>query len=341
MHRNTTEDEVSFFCFKDITPGTTLDITDSGYVSRTQGFGAIPKAPRAVRTGPTIPAGQAITFGFLSNGTHSSVSPDGLWTFSSLNGFPVWNLNAGGSDLLHAGRHLERIPVSRTTRPIRVEILFGFSTNGQWLPLMTSTSHSGLPLQMECAAWPPRVPRTMPDWLLAPIMPFTTNIFTPGLWTGAKGTDWFDCRNWDDARVPIASTDVEINQTRLNQCFVDGGGTAVCNDLLVSTNSVNTDLFVTNGSTLNCSGDATVQRTAGFGTMGIHVVNGSTFTANNLTLIGPSPITPEGIFQNTEPANTCILSGDLTIQTGGFLDLTMAPAARCSSRGIGTIWPAI
>ncbi|MBK9537625.1 MAG: hypothetical protein IPO12_02555 [Flavobacteriales bacterium] len=138
----------------------------------------------------------------------------------------------------------------------------------------------------------------------------------------------------------MATTDVVINQTRLNQCFVDGGGTAVCNDLSVSTNSVNTDLFVQNSSTLNCGGDVTVERSAGLGTMGIHLVNASTFTATSLTLIGHPPYTPEGIFQNTEPANTCIISGDLTIQPGGFLDLAfVGPGGRCSSRGIGTTWP--
>ncbi|MBP6699375.1 MAG: hypothetical protein KA175_17270, partial [Flavobacteriales bacterium] len=365
---NSTEDEVSFFCFKDITPGTTLDMTDCGYSHTTTGlWGDGEGVLRATRTGPTIPAGQVITFRFQNSTANSSVSPDALWSFNSLNGLNSLNLNSTGGDQIFfmQGGVWNNPGGANDATYTGGDVLFGFSTNGQWLPLQgiccpaTATSHSGLPLQMECFSMAPtsatnyakytgpqtsaskrqwiiRVDdpvnwgsmancatysSTSPDWLLAPILPFSSTVFVPGLWTGAKSTDWFDCRNWDDARVPIASTDVVINQTRLNHCYVDGGGTAMCNDLSISTNSLATDLFVTNGSTLNCGGDVTVERSAGLGTMGIHLVNASTFTATSLTLIGHPPYTPEGIFQNTEPANTCIISGDLTIQPGGFLDL--------------------
>ncbi|MBK9537626.1 MAG: hypothetical protein IPO12_02560 [Flavobacteriales bacterium] len=96
---NSTEDEVSFFCFKDITPGTTLDITDNGYSFENPGlWGDTEGTLRAVRTGPTIPAGQVITFRFLNSTTNSSVSPDALWSFNSLNALNSLNLFATGGD---------------------------------------------------------------------------------------------------------------------------------------------------------------------------------------------------------------------------------------------------
>ncbi|MBK8339413.1 MAG: hypothetical protein IPK99_05125 [Flavobacteriales bacterium] len=341
---NSTEDEVSFFCFKDITPGTVLDMTDNGYSFATTGlWGDTEGTLRAVRTGPTIPAGQVITFRFLNSGSNSSVSPDAFWSFTSLNGVQSLNLNSTGGDQIFfmQGGAWNNPGGANDATYSGGDVLFGFSTNGQWLPLQNSSSHSGLPLQMECFSMAPTSatnyckytgPQTTtskrqwiirvddpvnwtsmascaayssaaPDWLLAPVLPFTSSAFVPGLWTGAKSVDWFDCRNWDDARVPVASTDVQIDQTRLNQCFVDGGGTAVCNDLSVSTNSVNTDLFVTNGSTLNCGGDVTVQRSFGLGTMGIHLVNGSTFTATNVTLMGHPP-SPRKVYSRTPTPRT-------------------------------------
>jgi len=359
---NATEDEVSFFCFKPITPGTTIDMTDNGYSFAANGlWGDTEGVIRAVRTGPTIPAGQVITFRFLGSATTTSVSPDGLWSFTSLNGTNALNLNStGGDQIFFMQGGVWNNPGAANDATYSGDVLFGFSTNGQWLPLQSSTSHSGLPIQLECFSMAPTTATnfckytgaltsvskrqwiirvddpvnwtsmaacatysaTPSDWLLAPILPFSSSAFVAGLWTGAKSVDWFDCRNWDDAKVPIASTDVVVDQTRLNLCYVDGGGTAVCNDLLVSTNSLTTSLNVQNASTLNCSGDATVQRTFGVGTMGIYLLSGSTFTTTNLTMIGPGPGTPEAIFQNTNPANVCTLSGDLTLQPGGFLDMS-------------------
>lgn len=39
---------------------------------------------------------------------------------------------------------------------------------------------------------------------------FFSAVGTPGLWTGAVSSDWFDAGNWDDGNVPDEFTDVEI-----------------------------------------------------------------------------------------------------------------------------------
>lgn len=37
------------------------------------------------------------------------------------------------------------------------------------------------------------------NWLTAPILPFPPGAYVDGRWRGAISTDWFDCKNWDNA----------------------------------------------------------------------------------------------------------------------------------------------
>lgn len=46
--------------------------------------------------------------------------------------------------------------------------------------------------------------------------PFTSTGFQSGLWDGVKNTDWHDCNNWNDLRVPGSDTDVTIPFTSNN-----------------------------------------------------------------------------------------------------------------------------
>lgn len=150
--------------------------------------------------------------------------------------------------------------------------------------------------------------------------------FTNGLWRGNYSSNWFDCRNWDDAEVPTTSTPVNINPVlgSSSNCIVginvSTPSTAVCLSLLVATAGTARNLIVDNGRVLNVSGNAQVVRTAGTGPVGITITNG-TFTTNNLTLIGTGTGLNQAFFRNEAPANTVNLSGNLQISAGGYLDL--------------------
>ena len=44
---------------------------------------------------------------------------------------------------------------------------------------------------------------------------------TPGVWTGAVSTDWFDCRNWANGMVPDNTTNVDIASGAARNCTID------------------------------------------------------------------------------------------------------------------------
>lgn len=164
-----------------------------------------------------------------------------------------------------------------------------------------------------------------PDWNLAPILPITAGGFTPGLWRGAVASqDWFDCKNWDDATVPVATTNVRIDETAFNNCTVGvtPGGNAVCASLVQTNSGTARNLTVQNGSSLAVGGPIVVQRTAAGAQISLTVSNAggaSTLTATNFTVQGTAA--NEAVFRNEAPANTVSFSGDLTIGTGGLVDL--------------------
>ena len=93
-----TEDNISIVFFKDIVPGTEIDITDNGWERVNAGlWGNTEGTIRATRTGVTIPAGTIVTFKFTS--TYVSLFPDADWSFSSINGMTTLNMNSGGDQL--------------------------------------------------------------------------------------------------------------------------------------------------------------------------------------------------------------------------------------------------
>ncbi|HMQ74936.1 MAG TPA: hypothetical protein PKE21_11705 [Flavobacteriales bacterium] len=375
----TGQDEVSFFSFLDITPNTTIDLTDCGYEYTNAGqWGDSEGAVRMTRTGPTIPAGTVITFRFSNTaGTTNvqSAAPDGFWSCSPyaspFYGAPnqvfsnALNLNVNGDQLFFmqfpgpmAGAWTN--PAGGANATYNGTVLYGYSTTGSWLSFQNSTQRSGLPPGMPCFSMGPSSttdwskytgPQTittqrgwliriddpvnwtsytscanyaagLPNYVSAPVLPITPGGFIPGLWTGAKTNDWFDCRNWDDATVPVATTNVLIDQTSLQSCVVTGGGTAVCDDLTVRTDGISRFLQVNGASTLNAGGTVVVQRTAGAGLMGIDIVGGSTFQCAELSVNGVNLATPDARFMSNATTNTVTVLSDVNIMPGGLLDLS-------------------
>ncbi|MCC6540931.1 MAG: T9SS type A sorting domain-containing protein [Flavobacteriales bacterium] len=165
---------------------------------------------------------------------------------------------------------------------------------------------------------------TSPIWLLSPTLPIVPGTPVPGLWRGsggAGGTDWFDCKNWDDAVVPTATTIVVINEQANNNCVVGitAGGTAVCAALVQTNAGTPRNLTVQNTSSLAVGGPINVQRTSTGTPIALTVTGGSTLTATNFTIQGTVP--NEAILRNEVNTNTVSFSGDLTINPGGLVDL--------------------
>jgi hypothetical protein len=82
-------DELSFVCFKDITNGTTIDITDNGWETGIAGFWGNSEGTLSLgRTGGTIPKGTVITLqarNLPAGWNYKVISPDNGWAITNVN----------------------------------------------------------------------------------------------------------------------------------------------------------------------------------------------------------------------------------------------------------------
>gem|GEM_PF-839400 len=285
----------------------------------------------------------AWTCSSLNGGTALNMNVGGDQIFFMQGG--TWTTNTvGGHDAQYSGT-----------------VLYGFSTNPAfpWTALCGSTQRSNLPIGMNCFSMAPTAATDFskytgtlvgatqrdwmirldspanwtspgscaayntlsPNWLLAPTLPIFVGGFTQGLWRGTTSSDWFDCKNWDDVEVPLATTNVTINQVASSSCIVGvtPGGNAVCASLNQTNNGGPINLTVQNTSSLAIGGPLTVQRTAAGFPITLTVAGNSTLTATNCTVQGTA--NNEAVLRNQVPGNTVSFSGNLTIATGGQVDL--------------------
>ena len=379
---NVTEDIVSFFCFKPITTGTKIIITDNGYARCSAGtWGNNEGTVEMTRTGVTIPPGQVITFRIQGSSGASNIAgiaPDAGWTCNSLNGFTSVDLNSAGDQLffMQGGTWTTNTPGSHNATYTGTP-LYGFSTTGVWAipPVATCASSannslSGLPIGMQCfsmaptsstqfnklsfanilttaltqrnwviaadatANWiaPPSCGSyngAAPNWLLAPTLLITPGGFTPGLWRGTTSTDWFDCKNWDDVEVPLATTNVLIDETSANHCVIGitAGSSAVCASLMQTSSLTARNLTVQNNSGLAVGGPITVQRTVAGTAVAMTIATTAgfpnTLSAASLTVQGTAPT--QAFFRNEGPLNLVTITGNMTIGTGGVVDISASP----------------
>lgn len=144
-------DLISFVCFKDILPGTKIDITDNGWEralpnqwGNSEGFITM------TRTGPTIKAGTVITLQFPPAGTttYQTIAPDGAWTFVQGTLNPI-QLNSGGEQLYFMQGGIWNNPdtiflfLHRATYE-GGRILFGANTKPVWTSFINNSQESGL-----------------------------------------------------------------------------------------------------------------------------------------------------------------------------------------------------
>lgn len=166
------------------------------------------------------------------------------------------------------------------------------------------------------------------DWLAAPILPITPGAMTPGLWRGSTNTDWFECKNWDDARVPLATTDVEINASAARVCDVglspgiNPGGTAVCASIWQHFSSTAPyGLNVRDNSTLNVGGEYRMANTHAT-TLTVQVMTNATLTADSVWIGGTALGSTNATLKADYAGSVVDVSGDLRIAPGGTLDLS-------------------
>gem|GEM_PF-1606991 len=87
----------------------------------------------------------------------------------------------------------------------------------------------------------------------------------PGMWTGVKDNDWFNCQNWGDGKVPGITVDVTIPNTASNPCYIDVlgssyastyGNVASCKNLTVNQGTLS---FISSSDTLIAAGDVKIK----------------------------------------------------------------------------------
>ncbi len=145
-------DEISFVCFRDISTGTTLDITDNGWQRAVANrWGNTEGTVRMTRTGGNIIAGTVITIRFDGSGNGSAITPDAGWSFTNLNGANQFNLNNGGDQFffMQGGNWIPGTAGAHDAQYTGT-ILFGFNTNTTWVNFGLSTQQSGPYPSLEC-----------------------------------------------------------------------------------------------------------------------------------------------------------------------------------------------
>ena len=170
-----TQDEISFVCFKDITTGTKIQITDNGYEACTSGLWSEGEGGAELkRIGGTIKAGTVITFrtAYTIDNPIRFTFPDAEWIISDLVPNKVrasyFDLNSKGDQIYFAQDGIwttiegTNCTVSSSASGggatttegnfpgNKGRILFGFSTSGKWKSFLFSTGESGLFPNMDC-----------------------------------------------------------------------------------------------------------------------------------------------------------------------------------------------
>lgn len=159
-------------------------------------------------------------------------------------------------------------------------------------------------------------------------IPFVAG-FYPGYWRGTFSADWFDCRNWDDAEVPLPTTPVLINPLYASQSCVIGINltppTAFCASLLIQSAGTVRTLTIQNGGVLQVGGAVTADNTSPLlGQLFSGVILGNGVTNGNLTATGlvlSGGAINKGGFRSEQSGNTVAIAGNVTVNSGGYLDL--------------------
>jgi hypothetical protein len=143
---------------------------------------------------------------------------------------------------------------------------------------------------------------------------------TAGLWLGTINSNWDDCRNWADGKIPTNTTNVTIDGNALNDIQITGS--QQCNNLLfLSNNNTTRAITLLANSTLTASGNVAVTKSNGTGTITLRVMNNATLTCNNLSISGTVSGAGNAIVQKDMVNTTINVNGSLSIDPGAQLDM--------------------
>jgi hypothetical protein len=141
-----------------------------------------------------------------------------------------------------------------------------------------------------------------------------------GLWIGSQNSNWDDCRNWADGKIPTSATNVTVDGNALNDIQISGS--QQCNNLVfLSNNNTTRTITLLASSTLQASGNVAVAKSSGTGTITLRVMNNATLTCNNLSISGTAPGAGNAIVQKDMVNATINLNGSLSIDPGAQLDM--------------------
>lgn len=276
------EDEISFVSFEDITPGTTIDLTDNGFERKNCGsntWGNTEGVIRITRTSSTIPKGTVVTLRVLDQTIFTPLQPDANWTVSYPNsGYGTFNMNSGDEQIyiMQGGVWNKGTSNAHDATYVGGTLMFGINTATAWSCNDNSTQKGDLPLALRCFSILPGIaadnikytgpvtPASQKDWIdrlnnstnwtgsntcaayvgmgLNYANPQTYSIivggFNSGYWTGASNTDWYDCNNWQNYKVPDSLANVVIDNVSndpvigASPALYPNG--AICNDLSIT-----------------------------------------------------------------------------------------------------------
>ena len=236
---NNAEDLVSFVVFKDIESGFSIQVTDNGWERQNAGlFGNTEGTLDCVYSGPTIPAGEVITFEFNNNPVSYQCISHGGWSLTEINGpgggaTTDLNLNNGGDQLFFlSGGTWNSGTIGSHNASYSGNFLFGFTTSG-WLGSAPNGSDAGT----KESRLPPELtpcfnmnPTGSTDYskYTGPDGPATQREWIARISDAGNWTSYPDCGSYNSAApnypapvtLPIASTETFLE---CNDC--DGCGT--------------------------------------------------------------------------------------------------------------------
>lgn len=228
---NTSEDLISFVCFKDILPDTEIDLTDNAWERvNANTFGNSEGIVRMRRTGGLIPAGTVITIQAQGiGGDLKIVGPDTLWTVTALNDTAnSINLNNGGDQIFFMqggtwfnGTSSGFAGFSHDARYDDGRLLFAFNTTTTWNAFAGDTQNSGLPLELAtCFNMAPAA--TASDFL-AYAGPFTETTQSDWIQRIADPTNWqafTSCVSFPapPARLELADSEISLECETCSFC---------------------------------------------------------------------------------------------------------------------------
>lgn len=231
------------------------------------------------RTTSTLPAGTVFTFRIRDNAVFTPLGTDGNWTIAyTVN--TAFNLNGNDEQvyLMQGGTWTNPGGASDATYA-NGNFMFAINTFTSWTCNDNSTQRGDLPAQMKCfnilapsgfenvkytgpltpasqRDWIDRLNNQvnwtamdgcagynaqMPDYASGATFVISAGGFNSGYWTGATNTDWFDCNNWQNFKVPDSLANVTIdnvaNDPIIGASPVLYPNGAICNDLLITNTS--------------------------------------------------------------------------------------------------------